>query len=343
MKLGMAICLTLGMSFSPLAAQQTLLASGATGPAVFIPNPAGDVSWLRPTAFSAELAESMAGLSPSTTLYDMTLRGPSNAACTVAIAPTLAAVSSNYAFDHEQFTAAAIKASFTHDNMVAMARNFVPGQPLPDAPDYRPLTTKQKFDAFLRNTHSAGQVVSILSDAAISQATGAYPRLNPGMPGFGERLGISAMGAEAASFIGGFVYPTLFHQDPRYFPSHQHRVLNRLAYAASRAFIGRSDNGTTVINTSVIASQFTEAAISNAYVPYRNESVSGTIENALTGLGGVAEGHILDEFWPDIKEFVWRHTHSGFVQHAMDIGDPTHQQVYRDIGSGQQSAVSNQP
>ena len=330
MKLGMAICLTLGMSLSPLAAQQTLLASGPPRPALFVPTPAGDVSWLRPTQFSAELAESIKGLFPSATLYDITLRAPSNAACTQAIEPTVAIASSDYAFDRAQFTAAAMKASFTHDNMVAMARNFVPGQPLPDAPNYRPLSPKQKFDAFLRNTYSAGQLVGILSDAAISQATGAYPRLNPGMAGFGERLGISAMGAEAASFIGGFVYPTLLHQDPRYFPSHQHRILNRMAYAASRAIIGRSDNGTAVINTSVIASQFTEAAISNAYVPYRDKSVSGTVENALTGLGGVAEGHILDEFWPDIKEFVWRHTHSGFVQRAMDIGDPTGQQAYRE-------------
>jgi hypothetical protein len=205
---------------------------------------------------------------------------------------------------------------------VAMAQNFIPGKPLPDEPGYQPLTSKQKFEAALRNEHSAGQAVSILSDAMISQATGAYPTLTPGMAGFGERLAITGAGTEVATFIGGYVYPTLFHQDPRYFPSHQHGILNRIAYAASRAIIGRSDSGMSVINTSVIASHFTTAAIANAYVPYRNESVSGTIENALTGIGGVAEGHILDEFWPDIKEFAWRHTHSTFIQHAMGLGDP---------------------
>jgi len=338
MKLGMAICLCVGLS-SPLAAQQTLLASSP--PPFALPVPAASsVSALpgfpttAPTAIGVVpqplsppgLAESAvaAGLSPDGTLYDAAL--PHDAICTEVLPQPLA---SDYAFDHAQFTAAALKAAFTHDNLVAMARNFVPGQPLPDAPDYKPLTTKQKFEAFLRNSHSVGMGVNILSDALVSQVTGAYPRFGGGMAGFGQRMGVSAAGAETAAFFGGFVYPTLFRQDPRYFPSHQHSIVNRLAYAASRALIGRSDSGMSVINSSVIASQFTEAAIANAYIPYRNETVSGTIENALTGLGGVAEGDILTEFWPDIKEFVFRHTHSSLVRRGMALGDPTGQQAFR--------------
>ena len=323
MKLGMAICLSLGMCCSPLFAQQTLLASGWSQPDFFSSLPAVDLPHFTQPQFPAKLTEAVAGFSPALSLYATSLPEPEKAVCT-QLKPARA-YSTDYAFDHSQFTAAALRAAFAHDNMVKMAHNFVPGQSLPDAPDYRPLTPKQKFEAFLRNSHSVGQAVSILSDAAISQATGAYPRLDTGMAGFSQRLGISAAGAEGAAFIGGFVYPTLFHQDPRYFPSHEHGIFNRIAYAASRAFIGRSDSGFTVINTSVIASQFTEAAIANAYVPYRNQSVSGTIENALTGLGGVAEGHILDEFWPDIKEFVFRRTHSTFLEHAMELGDSTGQ------------------
>jgi len=318
MKLGMAICLSVGIWCSPLAAQQMLLASRHPQPAIVVPAPRMNTTALASPHFSPEIAESVAGLSDAT-MYDITLPEP-DAVCTQAL---FSAPDSDYAFDRSQFTASAIKASFSHDNVVAMARNFVPGQPLPDAPFYKPLTTRQKFDAFVSNSHSIGQAFSIASDALIAQATGAYPTLHPGWEGFGARLGITAAGSEAAAFIGGFVYPTLLHQDPRYFPSHQHNIFNRMAYAASRAFIGRSDSGATVINTSVIASHFTEAAISNAYVPYRDKSVSGTVENALTGIAGVAEGHIVDEFWPDIKEFVWRRTHSDFLRHAMDLGDST--------------------
>ncbi len=329
MKLGMAICLSLGITCSPLAAQQTLLASGTSQPGFFAELPGSEISEI--SSLSTEplapmVAETLVGLAPAATLYDAALLP--TAVCTQAVMGSVIAPFSNYAFDHEQFTAAALKAAFSHDNMVAMAHDFIPGKPLPNAPGYHSLTTREKFKAFLNNAHSAGMAVSIMSDSLISQATGAYPRVNPGWAGFGERTAISAMGAESAAFIGGFVYPTLFHQDPRYFASHEHGIFNRMAYAVSRAVIGRSDNGFSVINTSVIASQFTEAAISNAYVPYRYESVSGTIENALTGIAGVAEGHIVDEFWPDITEFVWRHTHSNLIRKGMGIGNPTGQQVY---------------
>jgi hypothetical protein len=226
----------------------------------------------------------------------------------IRLPQSLEAEMNPYAFSRAQFSRAALKASFQHDNIVKMARNFMPGQPLPDAPSYTPLTPRQKFDLFLRSTHSPGMGFSIMADALIAQASGAYPRFNDGMSGFGQRLGVSAAGEEAAAFFSGFLFPTLFKQDPRYFRSHQTRIIDRLAYAASRVIIGRSDDGRNVVNYSAISGQFVQAALSNAYIPYRNESVSGTIENALTGLSSVAQAQILNEFWPDIKELFTKHT-----------------------------------
>jgi len=294
------------------------------GPIAF---PAEKASLGRPV-LSAGVTEPPAGfgLAPSPTLYDVAVPQGSATVCTQIKQATVFGPPSEYAFVRDQFTPTAIKAAFTHDNLVKMAHDFVPGQPLPDAPV--PLTPRQKFNGFMNGSHSIQIGVNILSDALISQATGAYPKFGGGMQGFGQRLGASTAGAETAAFFGGFVYPTLFHQDPRFYPSRQHSVINRLAYAASRALIGRSDSGRSVINASVIASQFTEAAISNAYIPYRNETVSGTIENALTGLLGVVEGNIVNEFWPDFTEFAWRRTHSEFVKKGMELGDPTGVQNY---------------
>jgi hypothetical protein len=246
---------------------------------------------------------------PNTAIYSAVMPSFPAAVCTQAgPAELVQAEMSAYAFSRAQFSRTALKASFQHDNLVKMAHNFVPGQPLPDAPSYVPLTTRQKFDLFVRSTHSADMGLSIMADALISQASGAYPTFGGGMGGFGKRLAAATEGEEAASFFSGFLFPTLFHQDPRYFRSHQTRIIDRLAYAASRVIIGRSDDGRNVINYSAISGQFVQAALSNAYIPYRDESVSGTIENALTGLTGVAQAQILNEFWPDIKEFLTSHT-----------------------------------
>jgi hypothetical protein len=246
---------------------------------------------------------------PNTAIYNAIMPELPAAVCTQAGPAVLVqAEMSAYAFSRAQFSRAALKASFQHDNIVKMAHDFVPGQPLPDAPSYVPLTARQKFDLFARSTHSVDMGFSILADAVISQASGAYPSFGGGMGGFGKRMAAATEGEEAASFLSGFVFPTLFHQDPRYFRSHQTRIVDRLAYAASRVIIGRSDDGRNVINFSAISGQFAQAAISNAYIPYRNETVSGTIENALAGLSGVAQAQILNEFWPDIKVFVTQHT-----------------------------------
>lgn len=330
MRSGSAICLCVTTWCTLAFAQDTLLAASRHG-STFPPTAAATASWTPRPVAESDIADPalVAGVPANLSIYQAALSQGPDAVCTeVAKAATLP--DSAYAFDRSQLNGAALKAAFTHDNMVKMAHYFVPGQPLPDAPGYVPLTTQQKFDLFLRNSYSLSTGVSILSDALVSQATGAYPRLDGGMAGFGQRLGVTAAGTEAATFIGGFVYPTIFHQDPRYFRSRQQSIADRLAYAASRVFIGRSDSGRSVINTSVIASQFTEAAISNAYVPYRNESVSGTIENALTGLGGVAEGDILNEFWPDIKEFIFRHTNSSLIRKGIALGDPPYHQPESD-------------
>ena len=128
-------------------------------------------------------------------------------------------------------------------------------------------------------------------------------------------LGASVAGAESATLFSGYLFPTLLHQDPRYFRSRQNDISDRLAYAASRVLIGRSDSGHNVINTSQILGQFAQAAVSNAYIPYRNESVAGTIENALAGIGSIAQADILNEFWPDIKELFARHNPSALTRH----------------------------
>ena len=271
------------------------------------PVPANIVAKRAPQHPAELVATSSLGL-PAGALWNSALPVSDPAVCSQAIFPDLFAEENSYAFSKTQFSRAALKAAFQHDNLIKMAHNFMPGQPLPDAPSYRPLSAKQKWQLYVRSTHSMGMAASILADGLIAQASGAYPRLDEGMTGFGQRMGVSAAGEETAAFVSGFLFPTLFHQDPRYFRSHETGIINRLAYAASRVIIGRSDDGRTVINTSAISGQFVQAAISNAYIPYRNETVSGTIENALTGLSGVAQAQILNEFWPDIKEFLTKHT-----------------------------------
>ena len=315
--------LSLGLWITPLAAQQTLVASRANAAALppILPRTATSVPPMVKSAVAADFeAASTFGMPGSESVYRVAVPGQADAVCTEALPKITAAPKPTYAFDHLQFTSAAIKGAFSHDNLVKMARNFVPGQQLPDAPSYVPLSTQQKFDLFVQRSYSFDTISGAIFDSLTAQATGGYPSFGGGMAGYGKRLGVAMAGAESASFFGTFALPALLHQDPRYFRSTQTEISQRLAYAASRVLIGRSDDGRNVVNTSVILSQFIQAAVSNAYIPYRNETVSGTVENALTGLGSVAQARILQEFWPDIMAFVTHHEPK-VVHHWQDKWD----------------------
>lgn len=318
-KHGAICCLWLGFCGPTLFGQQVLLSSMIAPPeATAVPfAPHGATSSATPLSSAIKAVPARAefvtairlpGLASNFSLSQAAPPPFQEAVCTQALVPLLYDRPSDNAFDRLQFSTSALKAAFTHDNIVKMARNFVPGQPLPDAPSYVPLTSREKWDLFVRRSHSADFAVGAVIDSLTAQATGAYPRFGGGMAGYGKRLGASAAGAESATLFSGYIFPTLFHQDPRYFRSHEDAISDRLAYAASRVVIGRSDSGHNVINFSQILAQFVQAAVSNAYIPYRNESVPGTVENALAGLGSVAQADILNEFWPDIKVFLARHT-----------------------------------
>ena len=318
-KHGLVCCLWLGLCGTSLLAQQVLLSGVIAPPEASAPPfaPHGAVTSIAPPVSpaikvlpaSAEFVSDvhLPGLASNFSLSQAAAPPVQQAVCTQALTPLQLDRPSDYAFGRLQFSTSALKSAFTHDNIVKMARNFVPGQPLPDAPSYVPLTSREKWDLFVRRSRSADFAVGAVIDSLTAQATGAYPRFGGGMEGYGKRLGASVAGAESATLFSGYIFPTLFHQDPRYFRSHQDDISQRLAYAASRVVIGRSDSGHNVINLSQILAQFVQAAVSNAYIPYRNESVPGTVENALAGLGSVAQADILNEFWPDIKQFLSSH------------------------------------
>lgn len=196
---------------------------------------------------------------------------------------------------------------FTRDHMMAMARNFVPSAPLPDAPSYTPMTSQEKFDGWAHHTYSADMLMGTVFDTLILQATGAYRDYGGGMQGFTKRYGTQLLSNEAGSLFGRWLFPTILHQDTRYYPSKQTNVFDRMAYAASRAVITRSDDGRNVFNSSLLLTLLVTSALNNGYKPNYDESFQATMANTFAGLGGAAQMNLLNEFWPDLKDLFTHH------------------------------------
>jgi hypothetical protein len=96
------------------------------------------------------------------------------------------------------------------------------------------------------------------------------------------------------------IYPTILHQDPRYFRKGAGSGWSRLAYVIGQTFWTHKDSGGTQFNLSEIVGNSTAVAISNAYYPDHH-----TVSNAISQLGiqiGVdTAANIAKEFWPDLE------------------------------------------
>jgi hypothetical protein len=63
------------------------------------------------------------------------------------------------------------------------------------------------------------------------------------------------------------VFPSIFHQDPRYYYQGSGSVKSRLVHAVGSAFVTRSDSGRTEPNYSFLLGDMCAGALSNLYYP----------------------------------------------------------------------------
>lgn len=161
--------------------------------------------------------------------------------------------------------------------VVPLAHNQLPGQQMqswwltaPADIQYRPLSPREKFHSFVHHTSSPYTMASAMVDASWAQAWGEPKDYGGGMEGWGKRLGAAAAATESRSFFGSFLFPTLLHQDPRYFALYKGSVMKRSLHAISRVFVTRADDGSDTFNSSgMLAIAFT-GSLGVAWMPERN-------------------------------------------------------------------------
>lgn len=170
-----------------------------------------------------------------------------------------------------------------------------------------PLSVKQKFGLFAKETFDPFIVVSAAAGAALSQADNDHPQYGQGSGPYAERFGAAVADVTTQNFFSDAVLASLLHEDPRYFrKGREYRFWPRLGYAMSRVVITRTDAGKPSFNYSGIFGMAMGIALSNAYYPAR--SVNGIVDVTRVGTSLVSASlsNILPEFWPDIRQKFFR-------------------------------------
>jgi hypothetical protein len=164
-----------------------------------------------------------------------------------------------------------------------------------------PPTPKESFMIATKNSFDYSSVVFVGLTSAIAEGTDAHPQLGKGMPGFGRYFWRGFVDKTDGNYWVIFIYPTLFHQDSRYFSKGEgHPFTQRLGYAASRIFITPDYHGHNTFNFSEVLGRATAQAISLSYYPSQTRTGGEIAKKYGFALGRDALTNIFREVWPDI-------------------------------------------
>lgn len=168
-----------------------------------------------------------------------------------------------------------------------------------------PLTTKEKFKLQALGVFDPVEFAYIGVAAGINQASNSEPQYGQGFSGYAKRYGTSFADTMIGNFMTGAIFPSLLHQDPRYYQMGIGSFARRTEHALGRIFVTRSDGGKTEFNFSELAGNGVAAGIATAYHPGQ-QSLSNTVSIWWTQIGWDAAAYEMKEFWPDIHRMISR-------------------------------------
>jgi len=175
----------------------------------------------------------------------------------------------------------------------------------PSLVDYRPLTSKEKFKIANEDAFDRGTFVLAAAFAGKDQITDASPSFGQGVKGYAHYFVTSYADWAIGDYMTEAIWPSLLHQDPRYFRRGNGRPLSRLAYAMGQIFVTHNDSGRSGFNFSEIGGNVSAAAISQAYHPDNRDAASAASTLAVQ-IGVDMASNVMKEFYPDLRRALSR-------------------------------------
>jgi catechol 2,3-dioxygenase-like lactoylglutathione lyase family enzyme len=177
----------------------------------------------------------------------------------------------------------------------------------PSLKDYKPLAPRDKFKIATEDSIDRGTLALAALFGGQAQLTNSERSFGQGGKGYVRYFATSYGDWAIGNFMTEALYPTLLHQDPRYFRRNVGSGWSRLGYAVAQILRTHSDSGSVQFNFSEIVGNSTAAAISSAYYPASRDAQSAATKLGIQ-LGVDAASNILKEFWPDLsRKFGRRH------------------------------------
>jgi len=141
--------------------------------------------------------------------------------------------------------------------------------------------------------------------AAISQAQNSPKQWGQGWGAYGKRYGASFADNSIGTYMTTAVFPSLLHEDPRYYQLGKGRFIHRAYHGINRLFVTRTDSGYDHFNYSESVGNAVAAAISNIYHVPSDRTASRNAKTFAFLILYDGLSNELKEFWPDIRRKVF--------------------------------------
>jgi hypothetical protein len=179
---------------------------------------------------------------------------------------------------------------------------------------YMPITAKEKFIIGSKDSFDYPLVLLAGTIAGLGQWTNENPSFGQGLRGYGRRLGTSYADQAIGNMMTESIFPSLLHEDPRYFRRGYGSAWSRTYYAMTRVFVTRTDSGARRFNFSEVLGNAAGVAISVSYYP-DNRTVFDTTTKLGQQIAIDSISQVLKEFWPDIKRHLFQRHREDTASH----------------------------
>jgi len=167
-----------------------------------------------------------------------------------------------------------------------------------------PLHAKEKFKLGAEDAFDTYSIPLAALLAAIAQAKNDDASWGQGWLPYGKRLAAGYGDTVIGSFMTTGVFPSMLHEDPRYFRLGTGTKKARSWYALKRILVIRNDRGGTEFNFSEFGGNATAAAISLTYHTRADLNFSSWAGDYGTQIAIDVIANQCKEFWPDIRKRV---------------------------------------
>jgi hypothetical protein len=169
-----------------------------------------------------------------------------------------------------------------------------------------PLTAKAKFKLGAEDAFDTYSIPLAALLAAIAQAKNDDPAWGQGWLPYGKRLAAGYGDTVIGSFMTTGVFPSILHEDPRYFRKGAGTKKSRSLYALRRIAVTRNDRGGSEFNFSEFGGNAVAAGISLTYHSRAELNFSSWAGDYATQIAIDVIANQAKEFWPDIRKKVFK-------------------------------------